>query len=306
MGAGSGSIRGHTVVCQRVQDLPRQQPAAAPGALDLAAVEPVAAQSHREVRIPDVALLERRLGDGVAPAVCSNCQRRRAAEFGEGTQQLSGDRLSVLLQIRLAPIAARVQQPGLRAGPRQASSAAARLGKAYLARVRELPFFKQRLDRSNRPGSNQWAVSGRHTASGRPLVANDPHLALDAPSTFYPVHLTTGDTDVIGSGFAGVPFVIVGHNRYIAWGATVSPLDVTDGFLEQVVPDATSPSGLATVYMGRKEWVVPIPERYRINLVGDSRTGQRGAGAAEPFDPGGHVDRAAAEQRPDRADRPRR
>jgi penicillin G amidase len=156
------------------------------------------------------------------------------------------------------------------AGLRAAEPAAAQLGKAYLERVRDLPFFKQQLDRGNRPGSNQWAVAGRHTTSGLPLVANDPHLAVDAPSTFYPIHLSAGTADVMGSGFAGVPFVIVGHNRYIAWGATVSPLDVTDVFQEQVRPDPTSPSGLSTVYMGNMEWVIPIPESYRVNVVGDS------------------------------------
>lgn len=155
------------------------------------------------------------------------------------------------------------------AQPHAGDGGGAALGKAYLDRVRELPFFKRRLDRDNRPGSNQWAVSGRHTRSGLPLVANDPHLALDAPSTFYPIHLTAGDADAMGSGFAGVPFVVVGQTRYIAWGATVSPLDVTDVFQEQVVPDPTSPSGLATIYLGQREPVIPIPETYRVNLIGD-------------------------------------
>jgi len=150
-----------------------------------------------------------------------------------------------------------------------ADAAAAALGKAYLDRVRDMPFFKKRLDRDNRPGSNQWAVSGRHTANGLPLVANDPHLALDAPSTFYPIHLTAGDSDVMGSGFAGVPFVIVGQSRNFAWGATVSPLDVTDVYQEKVVVDATSPSGLATVYKGKNEAIIPSPESYRVNVIGD-------------------------------------
>lgn len=148
-------------------------------------------------------------------------------------------------------------------------ASAAQLAKQYRERIRELPFFKHRLDRDNRPGSNQWAVSGRNTTTGLPLVANDPHLALDQPSTFYPIHLTAGPVDAMGSGFAGVPFVIVGQTRYIAWGATVSPLDVTDLYLEQIVPDATSPSGISTIYQGRPEHVIPIPESYRVNVIGD-------------------------------------
>jgi len=165
-----------------------------------------------------------------------------------------------------------------------AAAEAAGLGRRYLDRVRQLPFFKQRLDRSSRPGSNQWAVDGRHTASGAPLIANDPHLALDQPSTFYPIHLSAGEVDVMGSGFAGVPFVIVGQNRRVAWGATVSPLDVTDVFLEQVVPDAASPSGLSTVYQGVHEPVLPIPETYRVNLVGDGV-----ADNVVPMPPGGGI-----------------
>ncbi|HET9024051.1 MAG TPA: penicillin acylase family protein [Burkholderiaceae bacterium] len=161
---------------------------------------------------------------------------------------------------------ARGSVPGL---SHKIDALAAGLGAKYLDRVRDLPFFKKRLDRDNRPGSNQWAVSGRHTANGVPLVANDPHLALDAPSTFYPIHLTAGDADVMGSGFAGVPFVIVGQTRNVAWGATVSPLDVTDVYLEKVVADAASPSGLSTIYMGNREWVIPVPESYRANVVGD-------------------------------------
>ena len=74
----------------------------------------------------------------------------------------------------------------------------------------------------------------------------------------------------MGSGFAGVPFVIVGQSRNFAWGATVSYLDVTDVYQEQVVPDPTSPSGLATVYKGVREPIIPIPESYRVNLVGDN------------------------------------
>jgi penicillin amidase len=148
-------------------------------------------------------------------------------------------------------------------------TAAVELGKRYSQRVRELPFFKDRMERDKRPGSNQWAVSGRNTTNGLPLVANDPHLAVDQPSTFYPIHLTAGSNDVMGSGFAGIPFVIVGQTRNIAWGATVSPLDVTDVYLEQIVPNPASPSGLSTIYQGVPEAVIPIPETYRINVVGD-------------------------------------
>jgi penicillin amidase len=137
--------------------------------------------------------------------------------------------------------------------------------REYLERVKADPVLRHHVDRGNRPGSNQWAVAGRHTASGKPLFANDPHLALGTPSTFYPIHLTAGAFDAMGSGFAGVPFVIVGQNRDIAWGSTVNPMDVTDVYAEQIVPDPTSPSGLSSIYKGAPEWVVPIPEVFRYN-----------------------------------------
>jgi penicillin G amidase len=132
-----------------------------------------------------------------------------------------------------------------------------------------VPLLAQALTRDRgQAGSNRWAVSGRLAAGGHPLLANDPHLGLDAPSTFYPVHLQAGRTDAEGSGFAGTPGVIVGHNRFISWSATVNPMDVTDSYAEQVRPDPSSPSGLATVYQGRLEPVVPVPETFRQNNPG--------------------------------------
>jgi penicillin G amidase len=152
--------------------------------------------------------------------------------------------------------------------------AAAGLARRYAEQARKVPLLARALeaDRSH-GGSNQWAVAGRAAAGGRPLVANDPHLALDAPSTFYPVHLRAGDTDAIGSGFAGAPGVIVGHNRFIAWGATVNPSDVTDVYAEQVEQDASSPSGLSTVRVvgdeRQLEPIIPIPEQFRQNNPGN-------------------------------------
>ena len=147
------------------------------------------------------------------------------------------------------------------------SAQAAELARTYMQSVRDLPFFKDRLERDQRPGSNEFAISARFSSTHTPLVANDPHLQLEEPSTFYPIHLTAGAVDVMGSGFAGVPFVIVGQTRSIAWGATVSPLDVTDVYQEAIAPDASSPSGLSTLYKGAPEHVIPIPETFRYNAM---------------------------------------
>nr|WP_297425815.1 penicillin acylase family protein [uncultured Actinotalea sp.] len=88
-------------------------------------------------------------------------------------------------------------------------------------------------------GSNSWVVSGQHTASGAPLLANDPHLAISAPGVFTQVGLhcrEVGDDcpfAVAGFTFAGFPGVIIGHNADLAWGITNMGADVTDFFLER-------------------------------------------------------------------------
>lgn len=87
------------------------------------------------------------------------------------------------------------------------------------------------------PGSNNWAVSGAHTVSGKPLLSNDMHLPHQIPNTWYEIHLTSGDFDVAGVSLPGVPFVIVGHNQRIAWGFTNLGPAVTDLYVEQVKDD---------------------------------------------------------------------
>ena len=84
-----------------------------------------------------------------------------------------------------------------------------------------------------RPGSNDWTVSGAHTATGMPMLSNDMHLDLRMPDVWYEAHLTQGDFDVIGVTLPGVPFVIVGHNRRIAWGFTNLGPNVEDIYVEK-------------------------------------------------------------------------
>ena len=107
---------------------------------------------------------------------------------------------------------------------------AARLARGYVAKIAGDPMFQHALGHDGTQGSNEWAVAGSHTVNGHPLLANDPHLALGWPSTFYPIGLKAPGMDVEGEGFAGVPGVIIGHNRWISWGATVNPMDVTDTY----------------------------------------------------------------------------
>ncbi|MGE5134752.1 MAG: penicillin acylase family protein, partial [Gemmatimonadota bacterium] len=160
----------------------------------------------------------------------------------------------------------------------QQLAAAAPLARRYAAKIAGDPLFGQALGRDGTQGSNEWAVAGSHTVTGHPLLANDPHLSLGEPSTFYPIGLQAPGMDVEGEGFAGAPGVILGHNRWISWGATTNPMDVTDTYLEKVVADPSSPSGLSTVYLGKPEHVVPIPEIFRYNDNGRLVTAPPGNG----------------------------
>jgi len=87
------------------------------------------------------------------------------------------------------------------------------------------------------PESNNWTVSGALTASGKPLLANDPHRVIALPSLRYMVHLVAPGWDVIGAGEPGLPGVALGHNREIAWGFTIFGLDQQDLYLEELDPD---------------------------------------------------------------------
>lgn len=85
-------------------------------------------------------------------------------------------------------------------------------------------------------GSNEWVVSGKRSATGKPLLANDPHLDLDAPSVWYLAQINAPDLQVTGATLPGVPFVVLGHNARIAWGFTNTGPDVQDFFIEKTDP----------------------------------------------------------------------
>src|SRR3954452_14441507 len=88
----------------------------------------------------------------------------------------------------------------------------------------------------NLAASNNWVVSGKHTASGKPLLANDPHLAASAPRIWYMVSLSAPGMHVAGVTAAGLPGIVIGHNDHIAWGFTNVGTDVQDVYLEKFDP----------------------------------------------------------------------
>lgn len=155
---------------------------------------------------------------------------------------------------------------------------------SYLNRVTPVPLLRNMLLGGKRPhGSNEWVVAGDHTASGLPLLANDPHLPLGTPATFYQNHLSAihsgfsrqparkSRINVFGSSFPGLPYVILGQNKSIAWGTTFNPADVTDFFQERIIEDEASPSGLSIVHQGNPEPIIPLPQVFAYNVIGDGQ-----------------------------------
>ena len=86
-------------------------------------------------------------------------------------------------------------------------------------------------------GSNNWVVAGALSATGKPLLANDPHLALGAPALWYFAHLSAPGLNVIGATLPGIPMVVLGRNDRIAWGFTNTAPDVQDLYIERVNPE---------------------------------------------------------------------
>ncbi len=87
-------------------------------------------------------------------------------------------------------------------------------------------------------GSNAWVISGEKTTTGKPLLANDPHLRLQAPSTWYFAHIKTPNFEAIGATLPGLPAIILGHNNFVAWGFANVPADNQDLFIERIDPSS--------------------------------------------------------------------
>jgi penicillin amidase len=98
-------------------------------------------------------------------------------------------------------------------------------------------------------GSNNWVVSGDHTATGKPILANDTHLELSIPPIWYELHLTAPGWNVKGFALPGAPLIVIGHNDHIAWGFTNNGADVQDLYIETFNP------ANADEYSVNKKWV---------------------------------------------------
>lgn len=118
---------------------------------------------------------------------------------------------------------------------------------------------KAELEASGQNGSNNWAVAGSRSASAGALVANDPHLGLGLPSVWYQAQLRSPEYEATGFTLPGLPMVVIGQGRHVAWSFTNAELDVCDLFLERVRED-----GAAVERDG--EWLAITSEREELRV----------------------------------------
>lgn len=151
-----------------------------------------------------------------------------------------------------------------------------RLAEKYVDSLRKAPLFEGTLaPQAARPASNWWLIGGRLTASGHPMLASDPHMSLSTPPVWYEAHLIVrndpqrGPMTVAGVSLPGVPGIVLGCNEHACWGATMNPLDVTDTFQERIVFDFPSLTPKGTLFEGRIEPLVIIPQTFKFNQVGN-------------------------------------
>jgi penicillin amidase len=112
------------------------------------------------------------------------------------------------------------------------------------------------------PGSNNWVVDGTMSATGKPLLANDPHRPVLLPSLRYMAHLVAPGWNVIGSGEPALPGIAVGHNERVAFGFTIVGIDQQDIYVEQTNP------GNPNLYQYKGEWRSMQVEREKIRVKG--------------------------------------
>lgn len=153
-----------------------------------------------------------------------------------------------------------------------------KLAQAYRDKISTNAFIAPTLHaRRGRGGSNEFAVSGSVTASGRPIIANDPHLALALPPIFMEMHVISTDPaypqelNATGVAVPGTPGIIQGCNSNLCWGSTVNPMDVTDTFLETFTVNSY---GLPTaiVHNGVAEPVQWVFQSYYVNQMTAGQT----------------------------------
>jgi penicillin amidase len=197
-----------------------------------------------------------RVGAGVVEA---------AVTFGPGEPRLTlepgvdaallSERVLELYRASRAPL--RFLPEDVAPGHRGRGEAARRLSAA-------LPASRSWAEEVATVGSNNWVVAGSRTASGKPLLANDPHRALQAPSLRYWVHLSAPGWNVVGGGEPALPGVSIGHNEHGAWGLTIFALDQEDLYVYKTHPRDPS------LYRYRGRWERMRSARETIPVKGEA------------------------------------
>jgi penicillin amidase len=140
---------------------------------------------------------------------------------------------------------------------------------ATLEAVPDAAFDFNALGTGDDIGSNSWVVAGERTETGKPLLANDPHLGIQMPSIWYEIGLHCEPVsdecpyNVVGASFASFPGVVIGHNDHIAWGVTNLGPDVQDFFIERVNPENPNQ------YEYQGEWLDMEIVREEITVAGE-------------------------------------
>ncbi|MBV8096174.1 MAG: penicillin acylase family protein [Acetobacteraceae bacterium] len=159
-------------------------------------------------------------------------------------------------------------------------------GTAVASLLAGLPGFPSSYTQPSQ-ASNAWVVDGRHTASGAPLLAGDPHLAFGFPSIWYLVRIETPGGVMAGASSPGVPFLVLGHNGHIAWSFTTTGADTQDVFMETPVgaDQYATPEG-PKPFSVREE---RIRVRGKPDLVVKMRETRHGPVISDVLAPGGPV-----------------
>jgi penicillin G amidase len=189
--------------------------------------------------------------------------------------QLSGNSYEEVLRARLHPVLAPAVYDALFPGGERDSPAVAAVTErpqidwARFAASLPLPLGPSRA-------SDEWVVDGRLTRSGKPLLANDPHLSLQAPIMWYLASVVTPEGSLSGATVPGLPYHVLGHNDHIAWGFTTTGADVQDLYVETFAGGDSDryqvPGGTAT--FGSREEVVKVRSGDDVHLrVRTSRHG---------------------------------
>jgi len=121
----------------------------------------------------------------------------------------------------------------------------------------------------NTMGSNNWVISGKKTASGKPLMANDPHRSLQVPSLRYWCHLVAPGWNVIGGGEPALPGLSIGHNQYGAWGLTIFKIDQEDLFVYDINPKNKNQYKYKKAWENMEIFKTKIPVKGKANFNAD-------------------------------------